>query len=336
MIPLDIALTLALRGLPVFPCGRNKQPCIPKAAGGTGLNDATRDPAIIRRLFAHHHAMLVGVPTGEASGFDVLDLDYRHGAAAWEQVNVHRLPETRTHATPSGGRHLLFHHAPGVRNSASRIAAGIDVRGAGGYVIFPPSAGYSVIASAGLAYWPDWLLPQALPPPEPLRSDPLIKPCGPPMSSARLDAIVQSALGRIRSAADGAKHFTLRNMALLLGGIAGQAGFTDDTAARWLLDSLPGNVRDWRGAEQTAVWGLQQGRASPIDLPEHTERRPDRRRKATARAAFNLLRLGVASAELLAALHDQNNQRLDPLPAGVIDETAIWAARQATEHAHAR
>ena len=59
-------------------------------------------------------------------------------------------------------------------------------------------------------------------------------------------------------------------------------------------------------------------------------------RKETARSAFRLLRRGVASTELLAALHEQNRSRPDPLPASVVDETAIWAARRAMERAHAQ
>ena len=59
-------------------------------------------------------------------------------------------------------------------------------------------------------------------------------------------------------------------------------------------------------------------------------------RKETARSAFRLLRRGVASTELLAALHEQNRSRPDPLPASVVDDTAIWAARQAMERAHAQ
>jgi hypothetical protein len=44
------------------------------------------------------------------------------------------LPDTVRLATPSGGAHLGFSALAGltVRNAAGRLAAGIDVRGAGG------------------------------------------------------------------------------------------------------------------------------------------------------------------------------------------------------------
>lgn len=154
------ALEFAGRGIPVFPCAADKRPAIPKSQGGRGFRDAATDPAEVRRMFSHRYAVLVGVPTGERSGLDVLDVDYRNGGAAFERANLHRLPETRIHQTKSGGRHFLFLHAPGVRNSASGIAPGIDVRGEGGYVIFPPSAGIAssptlsrCIGRIGFCHW---------------------------------------------------------------------------------------------------------------------------------------------------------------------------------------
>jgi hypothetical protein len=144
-------------------------------------------------------------------------------------------------------------------------------------------------------------------------------------------------LDRVRTAPEGGKHFTLRNTALLLGGVAEQAGFNDETAICWLLDALPRSVQNWNAAATTAAWGMEHGRARPIDIPDKAEPKPvDPRRRETARAAFRLLKKGLPSAELLAALHDLNQRRAAPLPAHVITTTALWAARQRRGRAHGR
>lgn len=336
MTLVDLALRLAARGLPVFPCGRSKKPVIRKVDGGRGFHDATTDPATVRRLFSHRNAALVGVPTGEASGFDVLDLDYRHGAAAWEEANLQRLPETRVHETQSGGRHLLFIHAPGVRNSAGEIAPGVDVRGEGGYVIMPPSSGYSVIADAEAAHWPDWLLPIVLPKPAPARVIE-VPNVTTPVSGTRLEAIKIAALKRVHDAVDGQKHFTLRNAALLLGGIADQAGYSDGESVRWLLDALPSSAKDRRGAEATAVWGLIEGRKRPVVIPEKPiEQASDPRRRETAASACRMLRQAFPAEHVLHALHEENRRRSEPLPEDVVNGLTVWAARKISQGAHAR
>jgi hypothetical protein len=61
------------------------------------------------------------------------------------------------HQTPSGGHHLLFKHAPGLRCSTGRIADGIDVKADGGFVVWWPAAFYPV-TEAPVADWPAWLL----------------------------------------------------------------------------------------------------------------------------------------------------------------------------------
>jgi Bifunctional DNA primase/polymerase, N-terminal len=170
------ALELAAAGFPVFPCNAKKKPVVTN-----GFLSASTDPAIVRVLFAKRATKLIGVPTGPASEVDVLDFDYRHGAKPWEDANQYRLPETRVHQSQSGGRHLLFRHTPGIRNSAGRIAPGCDVRGAGGYIIMPPSPGYTVISDAPIAPWPEWLLepglalPKLKPPPRPVPPRPTFR-----------------------------------------------------------------------------------------------------------------------------------------------------------------
>lgn len=106
MTALVAALNLAERGLPVFPCGANKRPAISKNDGGNGFHDATTDSDEIRRLFDRPEARLVGVPTGEASGGDVLDIDPRHGGDVWEaeiRVSYRRRASTRRRAAAGTG-----------------------------------------------------------------------------------------------------------------------------------------------------------------------------------------------------------------------------------------
>lgn len=274
---LDIALGLAARGFPVFPCGRKKRPAISKEAGGRGFEDASCDADEIRGLFFKApRAPLVGVPTGETSGFDVLDIDYRHGGDAWEKENLHRLPETRIHQTMSGGRHYVFRHAPGVRNSASKktLAPGIDVRGDGGYIIMPPSTGYTVIADAEPVDWPDWLLELVLARPveneRPKKSnhDPV------KIESARLEGLKKSILSRVTGAKDGEKHTALRNAALSLGGIIQAAGISRSDAVEMLIEALPDSVEDWDNAKKTAEWGVVKGQERPLELEDRPQYRP--------------------------------------------------------------
>ena len=80
----------------------------------------------------------VGVATGR--GLVVVDLDVKHDGEAALQLlegTNEDLPPTMRVRTPSGGIHLYFHSTKDLRNSASRIAPGIDIRGDGGYVVGP-------------------------------------------------------------------------------------------------------------------------------------------------------------------------------------------------------
>ena len=103
-------------------------------------------------------APLIGVPTGAASGRDVLDLDPRHGSDAWEQANQNRIPATLIQETRSGGKHIVFLHQPDLRCSAGALAPGCDVRADGGYVIWWRAAGCPVWLDEAPMPWPSWML----------------------------------------------------------------------------------------------------------------------------------------------------------------------------------
>ena len=192
---LHAALITAARGLPVFPLSRTKLPAVrsphrdePHTVNcrgecgrpGHGVYDASTDPARIRALFAvAPWATGYGVACGAGPLFLVgLDLDVKHGAdgvAALESLAAAHgflVPSTVTVLTPSGGRHLWLTAPAAVPNSAGRLAPGIDVRGAGGYVVGPGSrtvAGRYALAPGApaevLAPAPPALLRLVAPPP---------------------------------------------------------------------------------------------------------------------------------------------------------------------------
>lgn len=109
-----------------------------------GCLDATGDTATIRRWWERWPAANVGVATGAASGIVVLDVD--PGAGGEDCLN--RLMDRHGDLdrmwyveTGGGGAHLWFRRPADliVKNSASAVGPGLDVRGEGGYVVAPPS-----------------------------------------------------------------------------------------------------------------------------------------------------------------------------------------------------
>ena len=143
------------QGLPCFPCHVDKKPATPR-----GYKNATSNPDAVYELWRRYPGPLIGVPTGEISGLDVLDIDPRHGGDAWFVEHKARLPITRVHQTRGGGLHLFLQHQSGLRCSTGRIAAGVDVRAEGGYVIWWPGVGLPVISEMPVAPWPRWLCHQ--------------------------------------------------------------------------------------------------------------------------------------------------------------------------------
>ena len=162
---IQTALSLALRGLAVFPCRpRDKRP-----ATANGVKDATTDLETIRRWWRRAPDLNVALAMGAVSGIFALDLDGIDAEAELRRLEQQygRLPLTVESIT-ARGRHAFFKMptAP-VRNTAGRIAPGIDVRGDGGYVLVPPSVhpsgrryAWSVDSAGEFASAPDWLIAQ--------------------------------------------------------------------------------------------------------------------------------------------------------------------------------
>ena len=155
-------LRLAERGWPVFPCRpRSKVPAV------SWTTEATRDPEWLRHWCHQVPSANWAIVTGPASGVFVLDVD---GEAGLESLS--RLSESWRYLSTLGvrtphGSHLYWKYPADRRvpNSQGRVGSGLDVRGSGGYVLAPPSAGYSWLSrfeGAPVAEAPAWLLELAV------------------------------------------------------------------------------------------------------------------------------------------------------------------------------
>lgn len=132
-------LTEALRWADI---GRAVFPLVPgeKTPAVRWTTEATTDPHQLRAWFDPSSTVNpgygLGLPTGR--GLVVIDVDVPKGGEidpAW--------PATRVVRTRSGGWHLHYYVDREVPNSVSKIAKGVDVRGDGGYVVSPPTPGWS-------------------------------------------------------------------------------------------------------------------------------------------------------------------------------------------------
>lgn len=257
--PLATALELAGWGVPVFPCLATKAPAI---AGG--FKAASTDPGTIRAMFGRPGAELVAVPTGLASGLDALDIDPRHGGDRWWSAHAGWVPRTRVHRTRSGGLHVLFNHDSDVRNTASKLAPGVDTRGSGGYVIWWPATGEPVTSNP-VTDWPTWLLALLLAKPAPVQ-----RAHGPSTAMAGqggAERIAAAVLRRLSHAPEGARHITLRKAAWTLGGLLAELPYGRDEAVRLLVEAVQSAGAVTVAKDRaTASWGLERGVAAPLTV----------------------------------------------------------------------
>ena len=136
---LAAALAYQARGWSVVPLRPGeKRPLIRRE----GFQHQPASESQVRRWFEHWPDANLGVVTGAVSGLIVLDIDPEHGGgdslAAFERQHG-PTPPTLEAITGGGGRHLYFSHPGGVVHNRVNLAAGLDLRGDGGYVVVPPS-----------------------------------------------------------------------------------------------------------------------------------------------------------------------------------------------------
>ncbi|MFJ4469743.1 bifunctional DNA primase/polymerase [Streptomyces sp. NPDC089424] len=182
---LRAALDAAERGWHVFPLRPHGKPpalhgeksCTLTGECAAGHRKweqrATTDPDRIRAAWSRT-PFNVGIATGP-SGLVVVDLDTPEhkgssdapdGAATFGALCEragHAVPDTYRVRTTSGGTHLYFTAPPGVRlaNTAGTVAASVDTRAWGGYVVAAgsilPAGRYDALCAPEAAVLPSWL-----------------------------------------------------------------------------------------------------------------------------------------------------------------------------------
>lgn len=220
---LDAALAYAGRGWPVLACrGRSKVPLLDH-----GLHDATTDADQIRAWWERWPTANVGLVTGVC--FDVLDVDGPEGETALTGA----LPDTEA-ATVDGptvvtGKGWHVYVAPTGLGNRAGVVAHVDWRGAGGYVIAPPSlhpSGARYIwehpgcplfgPDAPLQPVPAWLLELLQPPRPAIAAVPRLS-----IADSYGRRALEGELGRLATAPAGERNTILHAAAVRLGQLVG-------------------------------------------------------------------------------------------------------------------
>lgn len=192
------AVLYAESGLYVFPL----KPSSKQPATVNGLKDASKDPDKVRAMFAPRWDGAekgIGIDCGR-SGLLVVDLD---GEAGMAQRS--KFPPTLTCLT---GRGAHLYYQGGGKSTVGKLGQGIDTRGAGGYVVAPPS-----LHPNGHRYqWEDADVPVAVLPqglasrlsPRPKRTRPRRKP-----DPGTATMLLQASVERLRMAQEGGRNDAL-------------------------------------------------------------------------------------------------------------------------------
>jgi hypothetical protein len=261
MSVIDFASDMIARGYAVFPLAPDsKKPRIQWASGNLpAVEDWPEDTTSY------------GIDCGK-SGLVVIDIDGEAGCNGFDELldkySIAAWPDTFTVRTQSGGYHLYF-TATGYRNSASKIASHVDIRGDGGYVVGLGSVvngrDYTIETDSEALTLPWWLAFA-------------LKPEDDSYYSRTLDELI----AEVESAEHGTRNDTLNRVAFVaymndridedeateaLHNAALSAGLTDHEARQTLRSALGASQRE----QAKRVPG---GTSQVLTVPQRVSERP--------------------------------------------------------------
>ncbi|TPJ86939.1 MULTISPECIES: AAA family ATPase [unclassified Mesorhizobium] len=303
MTPLDLALSYASAGIPVFPCRAADEdtdefdpvtgevivlkPKTPLTVDG--FKAATRSKPLVKRFWAKFPEAMVGAPSGEPMKAWILDIDVKklddgttingfETLSAMEEDND--VLDTAMATTPRGGRHYYFAYDERVTNRRGNLGQGVDVRGNGGFVCLPGS----VMADGGRYEWldydgeglpplrpaPKWLLDIILPPPTPHRQPYTYQANND--NEPYVTAAVEAELSNLAAAPQGGRGEALNRAAFSLGTLVGADVLSRHEAEDGLYAAAASNGVLAKDGEKSTLArikrGLDAGSRQPRAVPE--------------------------------------------------------------------
>ena len=309
---LRAALDYAERGFPVFPCSpKNKRPLPPKdkdpdtgeeIPNSGGLRKATTDTQQIITWWTMWPNAMIGVAMGEQAGVWAIDPDApkeEGGADGREylaklQLQHGSLPNTHTHLTPGGGKHMLFRwrsDKPVTNREGALKKKGINVRGEGGYLIFPPSQYFDgkhyeieePLDSFHFADAPEWLYDLIFAQPEPKISELAMAMVRRPErnlfssdGSRYAEAALENEIDALATTFKGGRNTQLNNAAVSLGTLVASGHLSESRVIEELLSGCAANgllQEDGHSRCMATInSGLNYGRQHPRSIPERDYR----------------------------------------------------------------
>ncbi len=305
---LQAALAHARRGRPVFPvywparghCGCGDAECSSPAKhpigelAPHGSKNATTSAPVLRAFWQHSPLANVGMATGIASGVTVLDVDGDKGGyetLARLEGEHSQIAHTQRVVTASGEHIYLKYPVVHLRNTASVLGPGLDVRCCGGYVVTVGAVHWTGVPyqwreghdpnSAPIADCPTWMLELLIE--KPVAPRPVSRPYTRSASSnvRYVERAVESELAELAASANGTRNNRLNVAAFNLGQFVGAGELDRFTVEGALLDGALNVGLTEREAQQTIRSGIEAGIREPRVIPEPTKG-PPRRQDAAA------------------------------------------------------